>query len=75
MRENWQSNYRYWYGEKNAILKNEKCWDFLTEKGVYPYDCMNTFDKFDEEQLESKEQIYSRLSKEDITNGDYKKAM
>lgn len=42
---------------------------------IYPYDCMNTFDKFDEEQRASKEQIYSRLSKEDITNGDYKKAM
>lgn len=42
---------------------------------IYPYDCMNTFDKFDEEQRASKEQIYSRLSKEDITHGDYKKTM
>ena len=42
-----------------TILKNEKCSDFLIEKRVHPYDYMNTFDKFDEEQLPSKEQIYS----------------
>ena len=46
----------------------------MTEKGVYPYDYMNTFDKFDEEQLPSKEQFYSRLSEEGKTNDDCNKA-
>ena len=46
----------------------------LTEKGVYPYDYMNAFDKFNDEQLPSKEQFYSRLTEEDITNDDYNKA-
>ena len=41
---------------------------------AYPYDYMNTFDKFNEEQLPSKEQFYSRLSEEDITNDDCNKA-
>ena len=35
---------------------------------------MNTFDKFNEEQLPSKEQFYSRLSEEDITNDDCNRA-
>ena len=72
LRDNWQSNFRY--SSKHDIIKTEKSLDLLTEKGVYPYDYMNAFDKFNEEQLPSKEQLYSRLSEEDITNDDYKKA-
>ena len=72
LRENWQSNFRY--SSKNDIIKTEKCLDLLTEKGVYPYDYMNAFDKFSDEQLPSKEQFYSRLAEEDITNDDYNKA-
>ena len=67
-RDNWPSTCRY--RSKNDIIKT----DFLTEKGVYPYDYMNTFDKFVEEQLPSKEQSYSRLSEEDITHDDCNKA-
>ena len=72
LRDNWQSNFRY--SSKNDIIKTEKCLDLLTEKGVYPYDYMNSFDRFNDEQLPSKEQFYSRLSEEDITLDDYKKA-
>ena len=72
LRDNWQSNFRY--SSKNDIIKTEKCLDLLTEKGVYPYDYMNAFDKFHDEQLPSKEQFYSRLTEEDITNDDYNKA-
>ena len=68
MRDNWQSNFRY--SSKHDIIKT----DFLTEKGVYPYDYMTTFDIFNEEQLPSKEQFFSRLSEEDITNDDWNKA-
>ena len=59
---------------KNDIIKTEKCLDLLSEKGVYPYDYMNAFEKFNDEQLTSKEQFYSRLTEEDITNDDFKKA-
>ena len=72
LRDNWQSNFRY--SSKNDIIKTEKCLDLLTEKGVYPYDYMNAFDKFNDEQLPSKEQFYSRLTEEDLTNDDYNKA-
>ena len=72
LRENWQSNFRY--SSKNDIIKTEKCLDLLTEKGVYPFDYGNSFDKFNDEHLPSKEQFYSRLNEEDITLDDYKKA-
>ena len=72
MRDNWQSNFRY--SSQNDIIKTEKCLDLLIEKGVYPYDHMNAFDKLNDEQLPSKEQFYSRLTEEDITNDDYNKA-
>ena len=72
LRDNWQSNFRY--SSKNDIIKTEKCLDLLTEKGVYPYDYMNAFDKFNDEPLPSKEQFYSRLTEEGITNDDYTKA-
>ena len=68
LRDNWQSNFKY--SSKQDIIKT----DFLTEKGVYPYDYMNTFEKFNEERLPAKEQFYSRLSEEDITNDDCNKA-
>ena len=72
LRDNWKSNFRY--SSKNDIIKTEKCLDLLTEKGVYPYDYMNAFEKFNDEQLPSKEQFYSRLTEEGITNDDYTKA-
>ena len=72
LRNNWQSNFGY--SSKNDSIKTEKCLDLLTEKGVYPYDYMNSFDKFNDEHLPSKEQFYSRLTEEDLTNDDYKKA-
>ena len=71
--DTWQSNFRS--SSKNDIIKTEKCLGLLTEKGVYPYDYMNSFnDKFNDEQLPSKEQFYSRLTEEEITNDGYKKA-
>ena len=49
LRDNWRSKFRY--SSKNDNIKTEKCLDLLTEKGAYPYDYMNTFEKLNEEQL------------------------
>ena len=40
---------------KNDMFKSKKCLDLFTDKGVYPYDYMNSFDKFDDEQLPGKD--------------------
>ena len=40
-------------------------------KCVYPYDYMNDLEKFNETQLPEKEDFYSHLNMEDITDVDY----
>ena len=44
--------------------------DLLLRKGVYPYDYMDSFDKFDEEELPPKDEFYSKLKDEEITDED-----
>ena len=47
--------------------------DLLARKGVYPYEFMDSFDKFNH-QLPPKEAFFSRLNNEGISNEDYKHA-
>ena len=47
--------------------------DLMSQKGVYPYDFMDSFDKF-KEKLPSKEDFYSILNDEHITDKDYQHA-
>ena len=46
----------------------------LLRKGVYPYEYMNEWDKFNEKKLPCKESFYSNLTMEDISDTDYKHA-
>ena len=47
--------------------------DLMVRKGVYPYDYMDSFKKF-EEQLPKKEDFYSILNDENISDEDYQHA-
>lgn len=47
----------------------------LIKKGVYPYDYMDSFERFDETELPSKECFYSKLSCSDIGKDDYDHAV
>ena len=40
-------------------------------KGVYPYDYMDCLKKFDQTELPTKEQFYSVLNGQHVTNGEY----
>ena len=46
----------------------------LLRKGVYPYECMDKWEKFSIDKLPDKELFYSELNKEHITNEDYEHA-
>ena len=46
----------------------------LLRKGVYPYEYMDEWNKFDEKKLPCKESFYSSLTMEDISDTDYKHA-
>ena len=43
----------------------------LLRKGVFPYEYMDDRKKFNETLLSEKEEFYSHLDMEDITDGDY----
>ena len=47
---------------------------FLLRKGVYPYEYMDSWEKFDETELPSIDKFYSNLNLEDIDKDDYKHA-
>ena len=43
----------------------------MSQKGVYPYDFMDSFEKFDQTELPAKKQFYSTLNDLHITNKEY----
>ena len=43
----------------------------LLRKDVYPYEYMDDWEKFNETTLPEKEEFYSNLNMEDITDADY----
>ena len=43
----------------------------LLRKGVYPYEYMDNWERFDETTLSNKKGFYSELDLKDITNKDY----
>ena len=57
---------RYYTADESRLIKR---------KGVYPYEYMNTEERFNETKLPPKEAFYSRLSGEGITEEDYKHAL
>ena len=57
----------------NKRFQKEK-FKLMTRKGVYPYDYMDSFEKFNETELPTKEEFYSILNNEHITDEDYSHA-
>ena len=68
----WETHFRY--TSTNPYIKSKTDLDLLTDKGVYPYDYMNSWEKFGETKLPEKEDFYSKLYEENITDKDYARA-
>ena len=49
--------------------------ELLTRKGVFPYDYVSSMEKLSETQLPPKEEFYSKLNDENITDNDYQRAI
>ena len=43
----------------------------LLRKGVYPYEYLDSWNRFNETELPSKDKLYSTLNLEDISDDDY----
>jgi hypothetical protein len=59
------------YHTESEIKENV---DLLKQKGVYPYDYMNSWSKFEKTKLPPKSAFYSILNDSDITTADYLRA-
>ena len=57
----------------NVFSDQEKI-DLLLRKGVYPYEYIDSFDRFEETSLPSKSAFYSSLTDESISSEDYQHA-
>ena len=58
------SVYQFCNGNLNKFV-------LLLRKGVYPYEDMDSWEKFDENKLPPKEAFYSNLNLEDMSDEDY----
>ena len=48
--------------------------DLLYRKGIYPYEYMDSWERFTETKLPDKEKFYSKLNDEHITDEEYARA-
>ena len=62
--ERFANTYKFCENDLNKLL-------ILLRKGVYPYEYMDNWNKFNEKVLPSKESFYSNLTLENITKRDY----
>ena len=59
------NTYEFCNGDLNKFI-------LLLRRGVYPYEYMDSWQRFDETSLLDKEAFYSNLNMEDITDVDYR---
>ena len=56
--------HKFWNGDLNKFF-------LLLRKGIYPYEYMDSWERFDENTIPPKEAFYSELNLENITDKDY----
>ena len=64
LKERFENTFKFSNNDVNKFF-------LLFRKDVYPYKYMNEWKKSNETSLPEKEEIYSNLNMEDITNADY----
>ena len=65
-----KGGHEFWGFEKGSPKQKE----LLIRKGVYPYENMNSWDKFEETRLPSKDEFYSKLNMSGISGKDHQHA-
>ena len=54
----------------SKVFKGKRL-NLMSEKGVYPYDFMDSFEQFNQTELPNKDQFYSILNDQHITDDEY----
>ena len=57
----------------SQVFKGKRL-NLMSQKGVYPYDHMDSFEKFNQTELPTKDQFYSILNDQHITDDEYNHA-
>ena len=65
-----KGGHEFWGFEKRSPKHKE----LLIRKGVYPYEYMDSWDRFEEKQLPSKDEFYSKLNMSGISEKDHQHA-
>ena len=65
-----KGGHEFWEFEKRSPKQKE----LLIRKGVYPYEYMDSWDKFEEKQLPSIDEFYSKLNMSGISEKDHQHA-
>ena len=65
-----KGGHEFWGFKKRSPKQKE----LLIRKGVYPYEYMDSWDKFEEKQLPSKDEFYSKLNMSGISEKDHSHA-
>ena len=60
------------FGDSRSVVRNKK--NYLIRKGVCPYEYMDSWDKFEEKRLPSKDKFYSKLNMSGISEKDHQHA-
>ena len=64
LKERFFNTYKFFNNENNKFI-------LLLRKGVYPYEYMDYWKRFNETLLPKKEDFYSHLNMEDVIDPDY----
>ena len=65
-----KGGHEFWGFEKRSLKQKE----LLIRKGGYPYEYIDSWDKFEEKRLPSKDEFYSKLNMSGISEKDYSHA-
>lgn len=53
------------------LLPTEERFRRIAQKGIYPYDYMNSFDRFEEKKLPDRESFYSKLTEQETSQDEH----
>ena len=62
--KNFPTLYKFWNGDLNKFF-------LLLREGIYPYEYIDSWERFDETTIPLKEAFYSELNLENISDKDY----
>ena len=65
-----RGGHKFWRFERYT---EEQC-ELLIKKGTYPYEYMDSWDKFSENKLPDKDKFYSKLNMDGVSDKDYEHA-